>query len=241
MILAVDIGNTSIKLAVVDETTIYDVTRCQEPEFIDHLSRLFSNYHDLNAACVCQVGTIDVKLLHHLESLVGVMYINHTIKLPFTNKYESTTLGNDRLALVAGSFHTSFEKGAKLIIDAGTCITYDFIDKDNQYLGGAISPGLNLRFKSLNDYTAKLPLLQPSRVKGFLGKNTNDSISTGVIQGTALEIDGMISRYNNKFKDTQVLLTGGDSQLLKKQLKSRFFATPFLMLHGIYNLYKNNS
>lgn len=241
MILAVDIGNTAIKLAVVDDVTVYDLVRTSPQNFVPHLNSILSNYPDLKNACVCQVGKIDIKLLHALEGLLEVTYINQETKLPFTNLYQSATLGNDRKALVAGGIAMEKEGQNLLIIDAGTCVTYDFIDADKNYHGGAISPGLRLRYESLHNFTAKLPLLQPEPIKELIGNSTDQSIHSGVINGLSFEIKGTIKKYIKKYPDLHVIITGGDADLLVKQLKNRFFASPFLMLYGIHNLYKINT
>jgi type III pantothenate kinase len=170
-----------------------------------------------------------------------VTYINQETKLPFTNLYQSETLGNDRKALVAGGIAMEKEGQDLLIIDAGTCVTYDFIDADKNYQGGAISPGLRLRYESLHNFTAKLPLLQTEPIKYLIGSSTDQSIHSGVINGLSFEIKGTIKKYTKKYPNLHVIITGGDSDLLVKQLKNRFFASPFLMLYGIHNLYKINT
>ncbi|SCY44657.1 type III pantothenate kinase [Nonlabens sp. Hel1_33_55] len=239
MILAVDIGNTAIKLAVVDDITVYDLIRSSEKDFIADVKSFCKSYPDLKDACVCQVGAIDIKLLHGLERLLNVTYITKKSKLPFQNNYQSDSLGNDRIALVAGVVK---DKGQNtLIIDAGTCVTYDFIDETNTYHGGAISPGLRLRFESLHNFTENLPLLQAESNQQLIGNTTQTSIQSGVVNGLALEIKGMVKKYKKQHQDLNVIITGGDADLLVKQLKNRFFATPFLMLYGIHNIYKINS
>ncbi len=240
MILAVDIGNTAIKLAVVDDVSVYDLVRTTPSHFIAQVQSFISNYPNLSQACVCQVGHIDIKLLQGLESLCNVYYIDQHSRLPFTNKYTAPTLGNDRKALVAGALCTT-KDSPKLIIDAGTCVTYDFIDGDHNYWGGGISPGLRLRFESLHNFTANLPLLTAQQPVGLIGDSTTNSILSGVVNGLTQEIKGTIRLYKKQYKDLDVLITGGDADLLIKQMKNRFFASPFLMLFGIYNIYKINS
>ncbi len=241
MILAVDIGNTAIKLAVIDDVTVYDLVRTSPTDLLDHIRQILSNYPELTAACICQVGKIDIKLLEGIEGLLHVTYINQESNLPFTNLYKSSTLGNDRKALVAGALATVDNGTNILIIDAGTCVTYDFVDAKGKYHGGAISPGLGLRYRSLHNFTARLPLLKPERVKTFIGTTTSESIHSGVINGLSLEIKGMVKKYKKQYQDLHVIITGGDADLLVKQLKNRFFAAPFLMLYGIHNIYKINS
>ena len=241
MILAVDIGNTAIKLAVVDDITVYENVRVGSSAFLEQVKLIRSNYPNLEDACVCQVGHLDIKLLEQLGSLFNVHYITEDSKLPFNNDYQSTTLGNDRKALVAGAINAENKSNNVLVIDAGTCVTYDFIDANNHYKGGAISPGLRLRYESLHNYTANLPLLTAQHQSEFIGTTTALSIHSGVINGLTYEIKGMIKKYSKQYLDLNVIITGGDADLLVKQLKNRFFATPFLMLHGIHNIYKINS
>ena len=128
-----------------------------------------------------------------------------------------------------------------LIIDAGTCITYDFIDSKNNYLGGAISPGVYTRYKSLNNLTANLPLLKPRSVKNITGNSTAKSMHSGVVKGVLLEIDGVINTYKEKYEDLTVILTGGDCKFLSKQLKNSIFANSNFLLEGLNYILEFNS
>jgi type III pantothenate kinase len=127
-----------------------------------------------------------------------------------------------------------------LIIDAGSCITYDFINENNQYLGGAISPGLNMRFKSLNHFTSNLPLVKSLTESINIGKTTYDSISKGVCSGVNYEIEGFIDQYSSKYKNLTVILTGGDSDFLSNRLKISIFANQNFLLEGLNDLIKLN-
>ncbi len=240
MILAVDIGNTAIKLAIVDDVSVYDLVRTTPAQFLNQIRSFKSSYKDLANACVCQVGSIDIKLLQGLESLLTVYHINQQTVLPFENHYKAPTLGNDRKALVAGAIHQAPAQNS-LVIDAGTCITYDFVDSQNNYKGGGISPGLSMRLKSLHNFTANLPLIEPQLPAHFIGDSTVNAILSGVVNGLAQEIKGTIKQYKKHYTDLNVIITGGDADLLIKQMKNRFFASPFLMLYGIHNIYKINS
>ncbi|NNK40613.1 MAG: type III pantothenate kinase, partial [Winogradskyella sp.] len=154
-------------------------------------------------------------------------------KLPFINKYETPkTLGVDRIALVSASV-LHFPDQNVLIIDAGTCVTYDFITNDNNYIGGAISPGLSMRYRALNTFTAKLPLLNVQQPKSVVGKTTESSIHSGVVNGIVLEIDGVIDQYKEQFGDLTVILTGGDGKFLSNQLKNSIFANSNFLLQGL--------
>ncbi|PQJ31906.1 type III pantothenate kinase [Nonlabens arenilitoris] len=240
MILVIDIGNTSIKIAAVDNYKVISHHRTIEIDFIKECKSIITRFPQIKNAALCQVGRINLDLIKQLEQLVSVFKIENNIKLPFKNLYQSTTLGNDRIALVAGAISKIKKDECCLIIDAGTCVTYDYVDTDLNYHGGAISPGLRLRYESLHNFTANLPLLTAQTIENFIGNSTADSIHSGVINGLTQEIKGCIKQYRKKNKNIKVFMTGGDTQLLSTQLKSRFFATPFLMLDGIYYLYQFN-
>jgi type III pantothenate kinase len=126
-----------------------------------------------------------------------------------------------------------YPKQNRLVIDVGTCVTYDFIDQENRYLGGAISPGMVLRYKSLNDYTQNLPLLKRNSSQTFIGNSTENSIHSGVINGLTYEIDGFISQYFHKYRDLTVILTGGDAEFLAKRLKNTIFANSNFLLDSL--------
>ena len=131
----------------------------------------------------------------------------------------------------------------RLVIDAGTCITYDFIAANDDYLGGAISPGITIRYKSLNNFTAKLPLLEKKETENFIGNSTENSIHSGIINGVCYEIDGFISRYSDKFQDLTIILTGGDAVFLAKRLKNTIFANSNFLLESLnlLSLYSNEN
>ena len=159
--------------------------------------------------------------------------LSSATNVPFVNLYKTpTTLGVDRIALVVGAVN-EFPKKNTLIIDAGTCITFDFVNSKSEYLGGAISPGIKMRFDSLNHFTANLPLLEKEEVNDFIGKNTKESINAGVVNGVIQEIDGVINQYKKKYLDLTVVLTGGDTNFLAKQLKSSIFANQNFLLQGL--------
>lgn len=240
MILAVDIGNTSIKVAAVDNYKVFELIRTNEDNFLKDAAKILDQYPQITDAAVCKVGHFNSELLKTIQSQLNVFIIGSDISLPFANLYKSKTLGNDRMALVAGAISQINSSDAALIIDAGTCVTYDYLDTNLNYHGGAISPGLRLRYESLHNFTANLPLLSPQPITNFIGDSTINSIHSGVINGLLQEIKGCIKQYRKKNKNIHVFITGGDAQVLSTQLKSRFFATPFLMLYGIYYLYNFN-
>ena len=163
------------------------------------------------------------------------------LKISLKNLYTTPeTLGLDRLALVAAATQ-HYPKTNALVIDAGTCITYDFVDANAHYFGGAISPGLKMRYKALNNQTAQLPLLQPSNLKSYIGTSTEASIHSGVVHGIVQEIQGVISTYSSDYSDLTVILTGGDANFLCKQFKISIFANSNFLLEGLNFLLDYNS
>ena len=173
--------------------------------------------------------------------MLELTVVNTSMILPFKNLYKTPkTLGLDRIALIAAAASQYRAKNI-LVIDAGTCITYDFINSKNEYLGGAISPGLTIRYEALHNLTAKLPLLKPKDLDVFIGNTTETSIHSGVINGVINEIDGVIKQYQSSNKDLTVILTGGDTNFLAKRLKSSIFANSNFLLEGLNHLLKINT
>ena len=176
-----------------------------------------------------------------LKKLLNLTVVSTSMSLPFKNLYETPkTLGLDRIALIAAAAD-QYKKENVLVIDAGTCITYDFLNSKNEYLGGAISLGLTIRYEALHNLTAKLPLLKPDDSNFFIGNSTESSIHSGVINGLVNEIDGIIQQYQSTYKDLTIILTGGDTNFLSKRLKSSIFANSNFLLEGLNHLLKINT
>ena len=177
----------------------------------------------------------------YVQKKLNTLILNSETKLPFKNLYKTPkTLGVDRIALVCASVEQFPDKNV-LIIDAGTCITYDFINTKNEYLGGAISPGIRLRYQSLHNLTANLPLLETEMPENSIGNSTASSIHSGVVFGILKEIDGVIEDYQEKYSDLTVILTGGDAYFLSKQLKNSIFANSNFLLEGLNFILEYNS
>jgi type III pantothenate kinase len=157
---------------------------------------------------------------------------------PFTNAYSTPhTLGIDRMVLAVGAVQL-FPKQAALIIDCGSCITYDWLNEEGVYYGGAISPGLGMRYEALHQFTARLPLLSPKIPNDFPGNSTADSIHLGVVQSTVYEIEGFIQAQQAKHANFILILTGGDAEFLAEQLKSPIFVRPTFQLEGLCAWYQ---
>ncbi|WP_037316910.1 type III pantothenate kinase [Salegentibacter sp. Hel_I_6] len=233
MNLIIDIGNSAVKTAVFQDSKLLESFIFSLENFSEKFQEIRKKYPQIDFSIISSVlkdtSTVESFLSEYTELLI----LDEKTRLPFNNKYASPqTLGKDRLALVAaGSMH--YKDSDLLIIDAGTCITFDFKNSRNEYLGGAISPGLQMRLKALNHFTAKLPLVQLDENVALIGDSTSKSILSGVLNGVSAELDGIIDRYKTDYKYLTVILTGGDTQILSKRVKNGIFANPNFLLEGL--------
>jgi type III pantothenate kinase len=231
MNLIVDIGNTSTKLAVFEGHKKLRVARINDLTCGD-LEKEISGFN-IERAIISSVR----KLPPFITDLfsVNIPYVHllsHKSKLPFKIEYETPeTLGPDRIAGVAGAFNM-YPLSELLVIDAGTAITYDFLS-EGIYMGGNISPGLNIRFRALNEFTGKLPLVKITDNFTKPGRNTPDAILAGVITGVTYEINEYIRTFEKKSTDFKVILTGGDSGFLKDKINYQFTYMPDIVIDGL--------
>ena len=233
MNLIIDVGNSFVKLAVFKNTELIHRVVAELDNVLIEVKALNKEYTLIERAIVSSVGRLKKKDINVISKYFDLMVLDSDTNLPFKNLYKTpNTLGVDRMALVCGSIRQFSDRNV-LIIDAGTCVTYDFINSENEYLGGAISPGIRVRYKSLNNLTANLPLLDLEMPKNIIGTSTDESLHSGVIFGILNEIDGVIESYKLKYSDLTVILTGGDAKFLSKQLKSSIFANPNFLLEGL--------
>jgi type III pantothenate kinase len=233
MNLIIDVGNTKVKLAIFDHQKRIKKTTSSHENFLIKIKTLQREYPTIKNAIISSVGKISIDDLNQLENRFKLLVLNSSTKIPFKNCYETPlTLGVDRIALVSASVSKFPDKNV-LIIDAGTCITYDFVTNQNEYLGGAISPGIRMRYKSLHNLTANLPLLDTKPPQNLIGNSTTESMHSGIINGVLKELDGIVEEYENKYQDLTVILTGGDTKFLSKQLKSSIFANSNFLLEGL--------
>ncbi len=240
MNLVIDIGNTKVKVAVFELDTIITAVVCEEINLVKELKRI-SNQYAFKRSIVSSVKDINEEYLEELQKLPFLIILNTDTPLPFKNLYATpSTLGNDRIALAAASVCIHPFKNT-LVIDAGTCITYDFINAKNEYLGGAISPGIAMRYKSLHQYTGNLPLLSKNEEFNIIGTSTKSSIHSGIINGISCEIKGVIAQYKQDFGDLTIVLTGGDTKFLSKQLKNSIFAHQNFLLRGLNKILTFNN
>ena len=232
MNLIVDTGNTRVKLAVFEKDTLVEVLFIEVNNFLSETKKILKKYR-ITAGILSNVSFISEKELQKLQNILNLLVLSSSTNVPFINLYETPeTLGVDRIGLVAAAVNKYSEKNI-LIIDAGTCITFDFVNEQSEYLGGAISPGIEMRYQALHKFTVKLPILEKKGPKNFIGNNTNESIHSGVVNGVINELEGVIGQYKSKYSDLTVVLTGGDTNFLAKQLKSSIFANQNFLLEGL--------
>lgn len=241
MLLAVDIGNTKIKAAVFEDNALIEKFVFDKEEAGKKIEKIFFAHQKISSSILSSVGKDDFELLLLLEKRAPLIIIDRNFIFPFRNKYATPqTLGIDRMVLAAGAV-LQYPRCNRLIMDAGTCITYDFIDSDDNYLGGAISPGLMMRYESMHTFTAKLPLLYPEIPDSFIGDSTASSMHSGAVNGLLYEIEGFIKRYEESCGSLSVILTGGDADFLAKRLKNTIFANSNFLLESLSNLYSYNN
>lgn len=240
MNLVVDIGNTLIKMAVFQEDTIIKKKTLLKQDFFKNLEELQQKYPQITHSIVSSVGKTSSKWIQKLEEKSFVIQLSQDLPQVFTNKYATpATMGQDRIALVSAAAK-AYPGENVLVIDAGTCITYDIKNNHNEYFGGAISPGLQMRYNAMHTFTEKLPLLEPEEEVEFTGNSTKNSMHAGVVFGISAEIDQRIDAYRAQYKDLTIILTGGDAQFLCKRLKNSIFANSNFLLEGLNNILEFN-
>jgi type III pantothenate kinase len=236
-----DIGNTATKLAVFQSDKMIQVQTVATTNMLAEVEALLKKFSRVKHGLLSSVKMIDNLELKRLQKLLPIKRLDVSFQFPFKNAYDTPhTLGVDRLALMAAAVQ-QYSKRNVLVIDAGSCVTYDFMDSNQNYLGGAISPGVEMRYKALETFTSNLPLLEKTPPNQRIGSSTEASIHSGVIHGLLHEMEGTIKEYQNKYPDLTVILTGGDTDFLCKQFKISIFANSNFLLEGLNFLLEFNS
>jgi len=233
MILTVDVGNTRIKAAVFEGDILLEYFVFMKNDLQKNIENILKKFKNITHLVVASVGNVEKDSFLAFNDELIVHFVTHNDPFPFVNGYRTPeTLGIDRMVLAAGAT-LQFPSRNRLVIDAGTCVTYDFIDDNDTYLGGAISPGLRLRYESLHNYTSKLPLLELGNPKHFIGSSTSQSIHSGIVNGLVYEIDGFIDEYKGLSSNFIIILTGGDTEFLAKRLKNTIFANSNFLIESL--------
>lgn len=239
MKLAIDIGNTRTKYAFFDENSMVESGKIGE--LADLGSFMSERAGDFERAIIGSVNYGQEDLAPFLPSDKDLLYFNHRTPIPIGMAYDTPqTLGVDRLAAVIGA-HFLFPKRAVVVVDIGTCITYDFLNAAGVFEGGVISPGSALRYKAMHDYTARLPLLNDCEGDGLIGKNTTSAMTIGVTRGIVGEIEYMLSQFLLKSPGLKVIVTGGGAKTFESRIKADIFVTLEIVLVGLNRVLDYNA
>ena len=240
MNLIIDIGNTLSKVAIFERSTIIETISFSSITQ-EVLQKIQLKYQKLNKAILSSVVHQKKEISNFLEkNFVNFIELTEHTQIPIKNLYKSKkTLGNDRIALAVGA-NNIFPNTNVLIIDLGTAITYNFVSAESQYFGGNISPGLQMRFKALNEFTNQLPLLTKKENSSLIGRDTEDAIISGVQNGIVYEIDGYVDHLKLRYPDLKVLFTGGEAFFFDKKIKNIIFVNLNLIFIGLNRILEYN-
>lgn len=239
MKLILDVGNTLTKAGIFEGKTLHEIFNSTELT-IGFIEKIRNKYKNITLAILSSLKDVNNEVLEYLKNNYSLIEFTEHTPIPVRNLYQSpSTLGNDRLAGVIAA-HTLYPDKNVLVIDAGTCITYDMITADGVYSGGSISPGLYMKFQALHTFTGKLPLIELKDFNEIIGTNTEQSILSGVINGTVGEMDAIIEKYDKLYSPLKTLICGGDAHFLAVRLKSSIFAAPELVLLGLNEILDYN-
>lgn len=239
MQIAIDFGNTSAKAAIFDGDKMVEFYSTIDPLAVIKLS----NTYRLDPILLCSVNQESTHVINLIENKSRLGKLDHKTPIPIANLYQTPdTLGMDRLAAAVGANYL-FKTNNCLVIDAGTCIKYDFINDKCQFIGGSISPGINMRFSALNHYTSRLPLISPplDYATSLVGQNTHDAIAAGVYNGVIKEVEGIIESYNARYENLKVLISGGNHAFFESRIKHPIFVHPELVLLGLNRIIVHNA
>ena len=240
MNLCIDIGNSQVKTAVYSGTRITGKSSWADigPREVEEIK---NDYPQIKNVILCSVRHDDRDLITYLRNKFSfLLVLDHETAIPVENLYESkTTLGKDRLAAITGA-NNNYPGRSVLVVDAGTAITYDIINESGHYLGGNISPGIALRFRSLHEFTERLPLVGPRKDVPLLANNTEESIVSGVMNGILFEMQLFINRMEEQFRNLVIIFTGGDAKYFDKKLKNTIFVDPDLIFTGLNRILTYN-
>ena len=239
MNLVIDIGNTAVKVYLFKNNEIIKREVLNETALIHYL-KLIAIDDIRNIICSSVTKSYKDQLSKIFKNSNYFDFSDNNLKIPFTNNYETKkSLGQDRIGLISSAV-LKFQDQNSLVIDMGTCITYDFIDSQNIYHGGAISPGIRMRYSSFSNYTSNLPLLKFQDITKIIGANTEESLHIGINNGIVGEINQYINSLKKSYSEFNVIITGGDSIFLLNKIKNAIFADQDFLASGLNYIIKLN-
>lgn len=234
--ICIDVGNTNAKAGIFKGNDLAEVYQCLTDKGIVGLTKKHKPEHVLISSVRKGIG----KIVKSASSLSKTIVFNHQTPVPFSNTYASPqTLGLDRMGAVAGG-QLLYPNTSCLIVDIGTCITYDVLDSQGTYLGGGISPGVEMRLRAMHKFTSKLPLVSPKGAPELIGKTTRECMLSGATVGAIAEVDGIISKYKQFFNGLTIIFCGGGAKFFESKIKGHIFAIPNLVLIGLNQILRYN-
>ena len=240
MNLILDFGNTYRKIAVMSQGKMMYFS-AKTHISVDDIVEIETKYNIKNAILSSVIDAAKTREIEqYLTQRHTFIKLSSDTKLPIKNAYESkSTLGSDRLACAVAAY-TLFPNENVLILQLGTCLTSDFITKEGVYLGGSISPGMNMRFEALHHFSAKLPLIEYQNIDFLIGKSTKESILSGVINGITAECNYIIDCYKKRYGSVKIILTGGNAKKFTHTIKDTIFALDDIVIIGLNAILQNN-
>lgn len=238
MYLTIDIGNSFAKLAIFHDGEIVYKER-HHKLLVGNVDKLYKKFL-FSRAILSSTRVMDKRIITAIQRRYDMIILDHNTAIPIKNLYRTPeTLGRDRLAAMVGAY-VQYPKQNCVIIDLGTCNTFDLVDKNGTYQGGNISPGVDMKLKAMNHFTSKLPLPVRQYNDDPIGKDTTSALQNGAFWGTIFEIESFIHRMNALFTPLNVILTGGDAEIFGSKLNSKIFVAPNIVLIGLHEILKYN-
>lgn len=238
--LCIDWGNTLVKAGLFEAGKL--TASFTYPSHDAHVQIIdLVEEHKPSYAIICSVSSKSAEL----ESMIGakvkkLVIMNDRTPLPIMNAYSSDTVGADRLAMAVGA-HSEYPGKNNLVVCLGTCITYNFVQNNRTFRGGAISPGLHMRLKAMHEFADRLPEVGLEGETLLLGYDTETCMRSGAVFGIQSEVDGMVNEFKSKYADFNAVLTGGDMAYFAGKLKCEIFADPDIILKGLNIILKHNA
>jgi len=238
MYLTIDIGNSFAKLAIFHDGEIVYKER-HHKLLVGNVDKLYKKFF-FSRAILSSNRVMDKRIITAIQRRYDMIILDHNTAIPIKNLYRTPeTLGRDRLAAMVGAY-VQYPKQNCVIIDLGTCNTFDLVDKNGTYQGGNISPGVDMKLKAMNHFTSKLSLPVRQYNDDPIGKDTTSALQNGAFWGTIFEIESFIHRMNALFTPLNVILTGGDAEIFGSKLNSKIFVAPNIVLIGLHEILKYN-
>ena len=236
MNICIDIGNTKAKIGFFSNNELLEVKQNITDRGIIKIIKAHNPAHVVISSVRKGIG----KIVESCSKTADTIVFDHLTPVPVKSLYKTPqTLGVDRIAAVVGAA-LLYKHQNCLIIDMGTCITYDLIDKSATYHGGGISPGVDMRMKAMHKFTSRLPVIAAKGQPELIGKTTKECMLSGAIIGTQAELEGIINRYKQFFDDLAIIFCGGDANFFETKIKDHIFAIPNLVLIGLNQILRFN-